>query len=145
MNHVFRATPVPYNKPTTNSFVHDTRVIQHILKNNIIPKARDHILVTPLQSIVTFFVLSRTQLDVVHLLIHYIDSLYVARDSNYRKKPNLALGHLIFYILKVKYNMSSSSSLNYILTLLTDKSFHIFYDTKKRFSHNATRAEEELT
>lgn len=79
----------------------------------------------------------------VNLLICYIDSLFIAMDPNYHKKPTLALGHLISYILEVKYNISFGNPSNHILTPLTYKYFHIFYVMKRQSPRNIARVEEE--
>lgn len=82
-------------------------------------------------STITYFVLSRATFNVAKLLIHYFGSFSVIRDPNFLRKPNLALGHLIAFILEVKYNISYSVALDHTLTLFTNYTFHIFYDSRR--------------
>lgn len=78
----------------------------------------------------------------VNLLIYYIKSIYVARDYNYHKKTNLALSHLIAYLLEVKYNISFGSPPDYVLSPMMNKSFHIFYVTRSHSPHKTKGPEE---
>lgn len=95
-----------------------------MLKNNFISNVRDRIHVTPLIYVVTYFVLFYTQFNVVDILIQCIESLTNIRNLNFHKKPNLALSHLITYILEVKYNISYLSTSNHT-PHLTNYSLHI--------------------
>lgn len=123
---------------------YNTCVIQHMFsRNNIIPKDGDRVHVTPLQFAITYFSLSNTQLNVTDLLIQYIVILMIVRDLNFHRKPNLALGHLIAYILEVKYGIIFPSTLNHIPSRVINHSFHIFYDHRRHPTKGATQATKE--
>lgn len=64
-------------------------------KENVIPKDRGRVHITPLLSVITYFVITNTHFNVVDLLIQYIESFTIIKDLNFSRKPNLALGHLI--------------------------------------------------
>lgn len=70
---------------------------QHVLRNNVIPKARDQVHIIPLLSIVTYFAMASTHFNVVNVLIDYITNFIIVRDLDYHRKPNLALGHFFAY------------------------------------------------
>lgn len=43
MNLILRGNHVKFNEPTTSSLIPDAQVIQHVLKANVIPKAKKSI------------------------------------------------------------------------------------------------------
>lgn len=143
MNKVHKGSPIPFHDPTTSSLVLKTRVIQHMLRNNVTLKDEDWVHIAQLISIVTYFILFWTQFDVVNLLICYIDNLTIFRNANYHKKPNLTQGHLIAFILKVKYNITFGSPLDHIVIPLINKSLYIFYGPKMHSTQGTAKAKEE--
>lgn len=114
-----------------------------IIWNIVITKDDDHIHNTPLISIITYFIIYKIQFNVRDLLICYIDSLELAHDWNYHRKSNLALAHLIAYLVDLKYDFTFLLALDNILSPLTNKSFHILYDTKRCSLQNDGAEEEE--
>lgn len=62
----------------------------------------------------------------------------IIKDPNYYRKPNLALDHLITFILDIKYTFSSHTHIPFII-----KSFHIFYGLKRYSTQCAIWAKEE--
>lgn len=67
----------------------------------------------------------------MNLLICFIKCLNKVRDPNSHRKHNLAFGHLISYILGVKYNLSYPTKLDIITSPFFNLSFHLFYGPKK--------------
>ncbi|PKU63476.1 hypothetical protein MA16_Dca022127 [Dendrobium catenatum] len=83
------------------SLLKDARTIQHILHTSIIPKAGDRVHITPLLSLNTFYILSHKEFNATDMIFRYIEHLTTIRDPGHRRKHNLALGHLIAYVLDV--------------------------------------------
>lgn len=99
-----------------------------MLKHNVILKNCNYIHITSLISNITYSILSITQFNMVDLLIYYIESLSVIRDSNFHRKT---LSHLNDFILEAKYYIIFFASPDHTLTLFTNHSFHIFYGTRR--------------
>lgn len=95
----------------------------HMLRNNVNANIWDRVHVT-LIIIITYFLLLHIHVNVADLLIYYIKNLLIINDSNFCRKPNLALGHLIAYILEVEYNISYPTIYN--KTPSTNHSINIF-------------------
>ncbi|PKU69968.1 hypothetical protein MA16_Dca014927 [Dendrobium catenatum] len=89
-----------------SGLVRDARIIQHVLRTLIIPKAGDRINITPLLSMVTFLIMSEVPIDEVQLLLDYLYGLSEIGHAKQKRKRNIALGHLVTYILEKKYNLN---------------------------------------
>lgn len=95
MNLVLKGAPLSNHDSMTSSLNLDASVIQNVLQNKIIPMARDRVHITLLFSMVTYFVHFCATFNMVELIICYFKSLFVIKDPNFHRKPNLALKHLI--------------------------------------------------
>ncbi|KAI0496364.1 hypothetical protein KFK09_022696 [Dendrobium nobile] len=104
-NHFLHQTNVPYHVGETSSLVKDARTIQHVLRTYVIPKAGDRIHITPLLSLTTFYIMDHREFNTADLLFRYIDHLITISDPGHKRKPNLALGHIIAYVLETKYQL----------------------------------------
>ncbi|PKU59669.1 hypothetical protein MA16_Dca023930 [Dendrobium catenatum] len=105
VNRITRGVNSKDHLPKVATLVRDARIIQHVLRTSIIPKAGDRVNITPLLSIVTFLIMSRQPIDEAQLLIDYIYDLSEIGHIDHKRKKNIALGHLIAYILEKKYNL----------------------------------------
>ncbi|PKU72384.1 hypothetical protein MA16_Dca023604 [Dendrobium catenatum] len=105
VNCVIRGVKVKDHLPKVATLVRDARIIQHILRTSIIPKAGERVNITPLLSTVTYMIMTRQPIDEAQLLIYYIYCLSEIGHVDHKRKKNIALGHLIFYILEKKYDL----------------------------------------
>ncbi|PKU81412.1 hypothetical protein MA16_Dca027025 [Dendrobium catenatum] len=105
VNRVIRGVNVKNHLPKVATLVRDARIIQHVLRTSIIPKAGDRVNITPLLSTVTYLIMTRQPIDEAQLLIDYIYSLSKIGHLDHKRKKNIALGHLIAYILEKKYDL----------------------------------------
>ncbi|PKU66363.1 hypothetical protein MA16_Dca009605 [Dendrobium catenatum] len=105
VNRVIRGVNFKDHLPKVATLVRDARIIQHVLRTSIIPKAGDRVNITPLVSIVTFLIMTRQPIDEAQLLIEYIYGLSKIGHVDHKRKKNIALGHLIAYILEKKYDL----------------------------------------
>lgn len=106
----------------------------HVLRNDIILKARDWVHITLHVFTITYFIMTSMPFIATNLLTSYIESLIIIRDPNTHRKPNLALGHLISYILLIKYDLSYPATLDHIPSFFINLVFYIFYNGRR---HNA--------
>ncbi|KAL0927509.1 hypothetical protein M5K25_001684 [Dendrobium thyrsiflorum] len=60
---------------------------------------------TPLLSLVTYLIMSDKPFDEAQLILDYIHNLSDIRHPQIKRKKNIALGHLICYVLEKKYNL----------------------------------------
>ncbi|KAL0927303.1 hypothetical protein M5K25_001465 [Dendrobium thyrsiflorum] len=145
-NHFLRNTPAPFHVGVTSSLGKDARTIQHVLRSSIIPKAGDRIHITPLLSLTTFYIMARREFNASDLLIRDIENLTTIRNPGYHRKPNIALGHIISYVLTTKYNFefpSTSTSPPIPPTFFINNSFHILHSTHLHPDQREVGEEEE--
>ncbi|KAL0927639.1 hypothetical protein M5K25_001832 [Dendrobium thyrsiflorum] len=145
-NQFLRNTPAPFHVSVTSSLGKDARIIQHVLQSSIIPKAGDRIHITPLLSLTTFYIMACREFNASDLFIRYIENLTTIRNPGHHRKPNLALGHIIFYVLTTKYNLgfpSTSNSKTIPPTFFTNNSFHILHSTHLHPEQGEAGEEEE--
>lgn len=124
---MIRESPITYQQLLVKGLVHDACAIHNVLKYNVILKVDDCINITPLLSVVTYFIMTNTTFNIIDLLIWHIENLTIARNPQFNKKHNLALGHMIVYLLEVKYNISYPIELKHIPSHFTNHSFHDFF------------------
>ncbi|PKU59210.1 hypothetical protein MA16_Dca028503 [Dendrobium catenatum] len=105
VNRVIRDKRIKDHLPKVSTLARDARIIQHVLRTFIMPKAGDRVNITPLLSTVTYLIMTRQPIDEAQLLIDYIYGLSKSGHVNHKRKKNIALGHLIAYILEKKYNL----------------------------------------
>ncbi|PKU63489.1 hypothetical protein MA16_Dca019298 [Dendrobium catenatum] len=129
-NHFLRQTNTPFHVGETSSLVKDARTIQHVLCTSIIPKAEDRVHITPMLSLTTFFIMAWREFNATDLIIQYIDHLTTIWDPGHRRKPNLALGHLIAYILEIKYNLQYPARHDLQPPCYSNSSFNILHSTR---------------
>ncbi|PKU87404.1 hypothetical protein MA16_Dca008500 [Dendrobium catenatum] len=104
-NHFLGHTNAHFQVVETSSLLKDARTIQHVLRTSIILKARDRVHITPILSLTTFYILAHRKFNATYLIFHYIEHLITIRDPGHKRKPNLALGLLISYVLESKYQL----------------------------------------
>ncbi|PKU61167.1 hypothetical protein MA16_Dca023115 [Dendrobium catenatum] len=91
--------------PKVSILVCNARIIQQVLRTSIIPKAGDRINITSLLSIVTLLIMTKQPIDEAKLILDYLYGLFEIGHIEHKKKKNIALGHLVAYILDKKYNL----------------------------------------
>ncbi|KAL0918776.1 hypothetical protein M5K25_010810 [Dendrobium thyrsiflorum] len=69
------------------------------------PSLGNRINMTPLLSIVTHLIMTNTPIDEAQLILDYIHNLTDIRHPQTKRKKNIALGHLVSYVLDKKYSM----------------------------------------
>lgn len=79
----------------------------------------------------------------VDLLIYYTRNLSIITYPKFLRNPNLSLGHLTAYILKVKYNITSPSLVDHILTPFTNHSFHILFGPRRLLVQGVAQTAKE--
>lgn len=102
----------------------------------------DRFLITPLLLLLPSF--SHTQFNVADLFIHYIEYFFIIQDPNFRRNPNLALGHLIANILKFKCNIHFPTTLDHRPSPITNHILYIFYSHRKILAHGVVQAINEV-
>ncbi|KAL0906233.1 hypothetical protein M5K25_024709 [Dendrobium thyrsiflorum] len=105
VNDTLRGNKDKYHQPRVYTLLQNARIIQHVLRSSIIPKAGDRVNMTPLLSVVTHLIMSGKPFDEAQLILDYIHSLSDIRHPQTKRKKNIALGHLVCYILEKKYNL----------------------------------------
>lgn len=76
--------------------------------------------------------MTNTTFNILDLLIRYIKNLTIARNPCSKKNQNLALAHILAYLIEVKYNHSYPTKPNHIPSHFTENSFHAFFNGKKQ-------------
>ncbi|KAL0925478.1 hypothetical protein M5K25_003809 [Dendrobium thyrsiflorum] len=105
VNDTLRGNKDKVHQPRVYTLLQNARIIQHVLRSSIIPKAGDRVNITPLLSLVTHLIMTNTPFDEAQLILDYIHSLFDIRHPQTKRKKNIALGHLVCYILEKKYNL----------------------------------------
>ncbi|PKU77879.1 hypothetical protein MA16_Dca005711 [Dendrobium catenatum] len=127
VNRVLRNTIFHQHQPLVQSLTRNARIIQHVLRTSIIPKGGDRINLTPILSVATYLIMSNIKFDEVDLISNYIRHMTFVRLPTTRRKQNLALGHLIGYILYHKYQLSYPGEPDMLPIFYTDASFRILF------------------
>ncbi|PKU70236.1 hypothetical protein MA16_Dca011082 [Dendrobium catenatum] len=128
-NHFLRHTNVHFHVGETSSLLKDARTIQHVLRTSLIPKVGDRVHITPLLSLTTFYILAHREFNSTDMIFHYIEHLTTIRDTGHKRKPNLALGHIIAYVLESKYNLQYLVPPNHPPPFYTNNSFNALHST----------------
>ncbi|KAL0928674.1 hypothetical protein M5K25_000584 [Dendrobium thyrsiflorum] len=105
VNDTLRGNKDKFHQPRVYTLIQNARIIQHVLRSSIIPKAGDRVNMTPLLSMVSHLIMSGKPFDEAQLILDYIHSLSDIRHPQTKRKKNIALGHLVCYILQKKYNL----------------------------------------
>ncbi|KAL0903430.1 hypothetical protein M5K25_027809 [Dendrobium thyrsiflorum] len=105
VNDTLRGNKDKVHQPRVYTLLQNARIIQHVLRSSIIPKAGDRVNITPLLSLVTHLIMTNTPFDEAQLILDYIHRLSDIRHPQTKRKKNIALGHLVCYILEKKYNL----------------------------------------
>ncbi|KAL0927489.1 hypothetical protein M5K25_001661 [Dendrobium thyrsiflorum] len=105
VNDTLRGNKDKFHQPRVYTLLQNARIIQHVLRSSIIPKAGDRVNMTHLLSVVTHLIMSGKPFDEAQLILDYIHSLSDIRHPQTKRKKNIALGHLVCYILEKKYNL----------------------------------------
>ncbi|KAL0904656.1 hypothetical protein M5K25_026785 [Dendrobium thyrsiflorum] len=94
VNETLRGNKDKYHQPRVYTLHQNARIIQHVLRSCIIPKAGDRVNMIPLLSLVTHLIMSDKPFDEAQLILDYIRSLTDIRHPQTKRKKNIALGHL---------------------------------------------------
>ncbi|KAL0909814.1 hypothetical protein M5K25_020712 [Dendrobium thyrsiflorum] len=105
VNDTLRGNKDKVHQPRVYTLLQNARIIQHVLRSSIIPKAGDRVNITPLLSLATHLIMTNTPFDEAQLILDYIHRLSDIRHPQTKRKKNIALGHLVCYILEKKYNL----------------------------------------
>ncbi|KAL0927626.1 hypothetical protein M5K25_001817 [Dendrobium thyrsiflorum] len=105
VNDTLRGNKDKVHQPRVYTLLQNARIIKHVLRSSIIPKAGDRVNITPLLSLVTHLIMTNTPFDEAQLILDYIHRLSDIRHTQTKRKKNIALGHLVCYILEKKYNL----------------------------------------
>ncbi|KAL0909872.1 hypothetical protein M5K25_020780 [Dendrobium thyrsiflorum] len=105
VNDTLRGNKDKVHQPRVYTLLQNARIIQHVLRSSMIPKAGDRVNITPLLSLVTHLIMTNTPFDEAQLILDYIHRLSDIRHPQTKRKKNIALGHLVCYILEKKYNL----------------------------------------
>ncbi|KAL0928600.1 hypothetical protein M5K25_000503 [Dendrobium thyrsiflorum] len=87
VNDTLRGNKDKFHQPRVYTLLQNARIIQHVLRSSIIPKAGDLVNMTPLLSVVTHLIMYGKPFDEAQLILDYIHR------------------HLVCYILEKKYNL----------------------------------------
>ncbi|KAL0906196.1 hypothetical protein M5K25_024670 [Dendrobium thyrsiflorum] len=104
VNDTLRGNKDKFHQPRVYTLLQNARIIQHVLRSSIIHKAGDRVNMT-LLSVVTHLIMSGKPFDEAQLILDYIHSLSDIKHLQTKRKKNIALGHLVCYILEKKYNL----------------------------------------
>lgn len=80
INIVISNSPISNHQPLVNVLAHHARVIQHVLRYNIIPKVDDRINNTLLLSTIKDFIMMNNSFIIAYFLIQYIKNLTIIRN-----------------------------------------------------------------
>ncbi|PKU87888.1 hypothetical protein MA16_Dca013103 [Dendrobium catenatum] len=105
INNVIRGHGGVTHVPKVSTLSKKARIIQHVLRTSIIPKVGDRVNITPLISIVTYLIMTSQPIDEAQLIIDYLYGLSEIGHVSHKRKKNIALGHLVTYILEKKYDL----------------------------------------
>ncbi|KAL0912011.1 hypothetical protein M5K25_017952 [Dendrobium thyrsiflorum] len=105
VNDTLRGNKDKFHQPRVYTLLQNARIIEHVLRSSIIPKAGDRVNMTPLLSVVTHLIMSGKPFDEAQLILDYIHSLSDIGHPQTKRKKNITLGHLVCYILEKKYNL----------------------------------------
>ncbi|KAH0470589.1 hypothetical protein IEQ34_000312 [Dendrobium chrysotoxum] len=129
-NHFLRNINAPYHNNACSSLVKDAKIIQYVLRSSIISKDGDRIHISPLLSMTTYYIMAHRDFNATDLIFHYIEHLTSIRDPGHRRRPNLALGHLIAYALETKHNLQYLVPSNIQPSFYSSNSFHALHSTR---------------
>ncbi|KAI0492203.1 hypothetical protein KFK09_026470 [Dendrobium nobile] len=105
INEVIRGIIFKEHMPKVSSLVRNARIIQHVLQTFIILKAGDRVNITPLLSTITCLIMTHQPIDEAQLIIDYLYGLSEIGHVAHKRKKNIALRHLVAYILEKKYEL----------------------------------------
>ncbi|KAH0459076.1 hypothetical protein IEQ34_011890 [Dendrobium chrysotoxum] len=126
-NQVLRGVSTPTHVSRVDSLNKNARIIQHILRTSIIPKAGDRINTTPHLSSITYLIMTGQPIDEVQLILDYIYNLTDIGLASVKRKKNIALRHIVCYILEKKYNMVHPSGPSELPLYFTDAFFRALF------------------
>ncbi|KAL0910121.1 hypothetical protein M5K25_021061 [Dendrobium thyrsiflorum] len=137
VNQVLRGLDQICHLPRVYTLNQNARIIQHVLRSTVIPKAGDRINMTPLLSCVTYLIMTDTPFDEAQLILDYLQSLTDIRHPSTKRKKNIALGHLVCYVLEKKYSLIYPNPPTEEPIFFTNASFRAL------FSHGSDSGGEE--
>ncbi|PKU72016.1 hypothetical protein MA16_Dca007380 [Dendrobium catenatum] len=142
-NHFPHNSNVSFHMDEISTILKDARTIQHILRTSVISKASNHVHITPHLSLTTFYILANREFNATDLIFYYINHLTTIRDLGYRRKPNLALGYIISYILESKYNLQYPTRPNLQSAFYSNISFQTLHSTRLQLGDGEAQVGEE--
>ncbi|KAH0461690.1 hypothetical protein IEQ34_009265 [Dendrobium chrysotoxum] len=127
VNQVIRGVRQPTHVPRVDTLNQNARIIQHVLRSSIIPKAGDRVNMTPLLSCVTYLIMSGQSIDEAQLFLDYIFYLSNIGQPSVKRKKNIALGQVICFILEKKYNIVHPDGPSELPLYFTEASFRALF------------------
>ncbi|PKU78894.1 hypothetical protein MA16_Dca000238 [Dendrobium catenatum] len=140
---VIRGNGLTEHVARVSGLVRNARIIQHVLRTSIIPKADDRVNITPLLSMVTFLIMSNKPIDEAQLILDYLYGLYEIVHAEQKRKRNITFGHLVSYVMQKKYNLVHPDQEYEEPLFYNDASFRAIFKEDKSKSH-ASDTEEEV-
>ncbi|KAI0496393.1 hypothetical protein KFK09_022709 [Dendrobium nobile] len=144
VNRVIRQNGLDYHVARVSSMTKNARIIQHILRSSIIPKAGDRINIIPLLSVLTFLIIECHPIDEAQLIIDHIYGLSEIGHADQKRKRNISLGHLVTYILEKKYNLVHPDEEYEEPVYYNDASFRLLFKEEKEKEKAHASASEEV-
>ncbi|PKU64916.1 hypothetical protein MA16_Dca018431 [Dendrobium catenatum] len=141
---VIRGNSLDEHVARVSSLIRNARIIQHVLRISIIPKAGDIVNITPLLSMVTFLIMSNKPIDEAQLILDYLYGLSEIDHAEQKRKRNIALGHLVNYVLEKKYNLFHPDHKYEELLYYNDGSFRAIFKEELGKAHVISDTKEEL-
>ncbi|KAI0488411.1 hypothetical protein KFK09_028242 [Dendrobium nobile] len=127
VNRVLRNVAFYNHQPLISSLNRNARIIQHVLRTSIIPIGDYRVNMTLTLSFTTYLMMTNTKFDKADLIIDYIRYMTFVHLPSTCRKQNIALGHLIEYILQNKYQMTYPGEPDNLPIFYMDASFLIFF------------------
>lgn len=111
----------------------------------MLSKASNRMNITLILNLVAYYYMTHTPFNIIDLLICYIDNIFIVCDPKVKNKQNLALSHVIAYILQTKYALGNLKQPNHHPSLFSNHSFHTLFGGKKHKQMVKEEKEEEIS
>jgi len=92
---------------------------------------------------VTFLIMTKEPIDENQLILDYLYGLSEIGHVEHKRKKNIALGHLVAYILEMKYNLVHPDQEFEELLYYNDRSFRAIFKEESSKTHVISDTEEE--
>ncbi|PKU80439.1 hypothetical protein MA16_Dca013854 [Dendrobium catenatum] len=141
---VIRENDLDEHVARVSGLIRNARLIQHVLRTSIIPKAGDRVNITPLISMVTFLIMSNKPINEAQLILDYLYGLSEIGHAEQKRKRNITLEHLVNYVLEKKYNLFHPDQEYEELLYYNGGSFSAIFKEESGKAHVLSDTKEEL-